>query len=172
MPRPRLLAALLAALLLPPAAASAQEAGGLPFAPPFAGPPVNRQPVPLSAVNPARARKGVHLERIARLRGDPGYLAGFIQGQPLAPSRQPPPPPLPPFVTIVQAPFIFNTIQSVMNVDLGDGTVETPDGAAEAPAPPATVDVDVLDGSVNIGGTVNQAIGSGNVAVQRVTGAP
>jgi hypothetical protein len=91
-----LLAVSLLALAMP---AAAQEAGGLRISPAAKGGPVGlAQPLPevrtlitaqdLQGGMSAADRQALHQNMIARLRGDPGFLAGFSFGQPLAPSRQ------------------------------------------------------------------------------------
>ncbi|HYD32449.1 MAG TPA: hypothetical protein VEB64_16525 [Azospirillaceae bacterium] len=135
-----------AILLLAASPLSAQEAGGFP---PFGGPIANRSPVPLSTVNPARGRQAVHQERISALRGDPGYLAGFVRGEPVAPSRQPPPPSFAPFPPIIVPPVIVNNLN----------------GQVTVAAPPDTFD----DLQINtLGGMVGVAIGEGNTVVQQI----
>jgi hypothetical protein len=91
-----LLASGLLALALP---ASAQESGGLRIAPEAKGGPVGlARPLPevrtlitaadLQGGMTSADRQALHQDMISRLRGDPGFLAGFSFGQPLAPSRQ------------------------------------------------------------------------------------
>jgi hypothetical protein len=97
--RSMLLASALLALALP---AAAQESGGLRIAPEAKGGPVGlARPLPSAqalitaadlqgAMSPTD-RQAQHQSMITRLRGDPGLLAGFSFGQPLAASRQPQP---------------------------------------------------------------------------------
>lgn len=142
MRRVRLLHGLAAVLLSAVGAASgaaAQDSGGIGFGPAgvsaanlaqaFAQPV--RQPVFASAArrgappgamvtNPARSRKEVHQQLIAKTRGDAGFLAGFQQGQPLAASRNPPPQ-IQPSLTFIDAPFIVNNVNSALNIAFGEG---------------------------------------------------
>ncbi|SMH61969.1 hypothetical protein [Azospirillum agricola] len=118
--------------------ARAQDMGGIGFGPAgvsaanlaqaFAQPA--RQPVFASArrgtpagamvTNPGKSRKEFHQQLIAKTRGDAGFLAGFSQGQALAPSRNPPPS-FEPSVTFIDAPFIVNNINSALNIAIGEG---------------------------------------------------
>jgi hypothetical protein len=94
--RSMLLASALLAMALP---ATAQESGGLRIAPEAKGGPVGlARPLPEAralitaadmqgAMSPTD-RQAQHQSMISRLRGDPGLLAGFAFGQPLAASRQ------------------------------------------------------------------------------------
>lgn len=80
--------------------AMAQEAGGLRLAPGLNGGPVGlARPLPftrpplLTAQDlqngmTAADHQAQNQDMITRLRGDPGFLAGFSMGTPLAPSRQ------------------------------------------------------------------------------------
>jgi hypothetical protein len=84
--------------------AMAQDSGGVPLAPGIKGGPVGlarplpfvRQPfaTALSVQNGMTAtdHQTADQNAITQLRGDPGFLSGFLQGQPLAASRQPPVP--------------------------------------------------------------------------------
>ena len=79
----------------------AQESGGVRLAPGLNGGPAGlARPLPFTRTPLVSARdlqggptpadrKAQNQNAIARLRGDPGYLAGFAGGIPLAPSRQP-----------------------------------------------------------------------------------
>lgn len=82
----------------------AQEAGGLRLAPNVGRGPVGlAQPLPFvpSLITAQQAQNGMtpvghqalNQDRITALRGDPGFLAGFRFGTPLAASRQPIAPP-------------------------------------------------------------------------------
>ncbi len=142
----------IAALALLTGAASAQEAGGLGVSGPGLGQmhqgrpaqdgagvagPLARAPADVKAANPARAREEVAQQAIASIRGDAGYLAGFHFGQPLAASRQPPPDFGPPLdLTVIEAPFIVNSQDSVVNLAVGDGN-STQQAAASGSASPA-----------------------------------
>ena len=95
--RATLIASALLALALP---ATAQESGGLRIAPEAKGGPVGlARPLPspqalitaadLQGAMSPTDRQAQHQSMISRLRGDPGLLAGFSFGQPLAASRQP-----------------------------------------------------------------------------------
>ena len=154
------------------------------------GPPPTRTPVPVAAVNPARARQGANQAAIAKIRGDAGFLAGFQQGVPLAASRQPAPPPIefPPPVVFIDASATFNNFQSVVNLELlqqggteGEPPVEAqgPEAGPQVPGAPAkggvppqrgggrpNVQINNTDGVVAIDSFVNAAIGTGNVAQQ------
>ena len=96
MRRPLMLGLVLATVVA--GSATAQEAGGVLIAPGatagLSG--LARLPDPvfpglaaqgLEAGTAPADRQARHQAMIARLRGDPGYLAGFAFGQPLAPSR-------------------------------------------------------------------------------------
>ena len=94
--RATLIASALLALALP---ATAQESGGLRIAPEAKGGPVGlARPLPspqalitaadLQGAMSPTDRQAQHQSMISRLRGDPGLLAGFSFGQPLAASRQ------------------------------------------------------------------------------------
>lgn len=170
-----------AVLALNIGAASAQEAGGLGIGQgggidPAAfnqatllpqqmmGGPLYQAPADVRAANPARDRRAVHQEAIARVRGDAGFLEGFAGGQPVAPSRQPPPEFLPP-VTFIDAPFIINNVGSAVSIDLEQGTMTSDgtDGPQQSGLPVA------LPSITNIGSAVNIAAGTGNVAQQTIT---
>lgn len=139
------LAAMTAAVTLLAGTAGAQDVGGLALGPGvgMGVPLVPRQPVFVNAAkrgappgamvtNPAVSRKSVHQQAIAKIRGDAGFLAGFHQGQPLAPSRQPPIEPLVPNFTFIEAPFIVNNINSALNLTFGDGNISGQDIPQEA----------------------------------------
>ncbi len=80
--------------------AMAVDSGGVPLAPGLNGGPVGLARPLLSAMQPlvtahelqggmtAADRQAKNQDMITRLRGDPGYLAGFALGTPLAASRQ------------------------------------------------------------------------------------
>jgi hypothetical protein len=97
---PRKLAPMLALLTLC-SPAFAQDVGGLALAPGIKGGPVGlARPLPFTrtfvtahdvqgGMTPAD-HQAQNQAMISRLRGDPGYLAGFSFGTPLAPSRQVP----------------------------------------------------------------------------------
>ncbi|HEY0836850.1 MAG TPA: hypothetical protein VGE72_23265 [Azospirillum sp.] len=190
-------------VLLSSGTAAAQDAGGIGFpngvgaanmAQAFAQPP--RMPVfvaprritPPGAMvtNPNVSRKQVHQQQITKIRGDAGFLAGFNKGQPLAVSRQPPPEFAVPSFTFIEAPFIFNTFNSTLELDVGDGGAgqpgtgtggETAGPASPVPGGPAPVvpltslETALATGGVtfnNVNSAVNIAAGTGNTAVQTV----
>ena len=147
---------LLLGLVLAAAAAgssAAQEAGGVLIAPGatagLSG--LARLPDPvfpgLAAQNleagmaPADRQAG-HQAMIARLRGDPGYLAGFAFGQPLAPSR---------VLPVAAPPFGLG----------GPGLVGPGGLVLQQPV--------VID---NFGGPIAVANGDGNVIQQATAGGP
>ena len=98
-PLSALLALFSVALNLP---ASAQESGGLHLAPGINGGPVGlARPLPFTRMPLVTAHdvqggmtgldhQAQNQDMVTRLRGDPGYLAGFSMGTPLAASRQTP----------------------------------------------------------------------------------
>jgi hypothetical protein len=171
MPRP--LAAAIAIALWSTAAA-AQQVGGMPVAGPGMGPlPLQPEPIMAGALhqtpadvksaNPARMREARHQQSIAAIRGDAGYLGGFFHGQPLAPSRQPPPDfAMPDFVTIIDAPFIQNNFGSPVSV--------ATDGPATINAEHSPVAVNAGPGKQEqrVDSAVNIATGTGNTAKQQV----
>jgi hypothetical protein len=126
----------IAAIALWSANAAAQTAGGLSVSGPgfgqlpmsslsqgggASGSPLSR-PTDVRAANPARSHQATDQQAIARIRGDAGYLAGFQFGQPLAASRQPPPPDVAPVpdITFINDPFIVNNDNSVVTLSVGD----------------------------------------------------
>lgn len=138
---------LLLALALAAAAggtAAAQEAGGVRPSPGAAGPVGLTQPLPVvyQAFTPADLHQGytatmaghvgvaaanrqaAHRDRVARLRGDGGYLDGFFFGQPVAGSRLPPPPPLEPvFNYVALQPVLIDNFGGPIAITSGDGNV-------------------------------------------------
>jgi hypothetical protein len=171
----RLIAPTAAALALYATAAAAQSAGGLavtsaglgPMMPPAlaAGAPLHAAPADVGAANPARARSARDQQAVAQIRGDSGFLGGFFHGQPIAASRQPPPP-LPEFNTFVDAPFIVNNFGNPVTIDAPAGQAPTVNAKDSA------VTVNTGSGKVenHITTATNVAIGNNNVANQRVTG--
>ncbi|EKV25955.1 hypothetical protein C882_3370 [Caenispirillum salinarum AK4] len=159
-------------LFVPPEAGAMAVAGALaaPMAPPPVAAPVVR-PTNVAAANPARLREGANRQAVALIRGDGGYLDGFFRGQPVAASRQPPPEPfVPNFFTFIDAPFIVNTFESDITVELATGTVEGEDsdgGEIKAQAGVAP-ELDALFLS-NQNSIVNVAVGNNNTATQEVT---
>jgi hypothetical protein len=145
---------LLLGLVLAAAAAgssAAQEAGGVAIAPAAAGglSGLARLPDPvfpglaaqgLEAGTAPADRQAGHQAMIARLRGDPGYLAGFAFGQPLAASR---------VLPVAAPPFALG----------GPGLVGP--GGLALPQPV------VID---NFGGPIAVANGDGNVIQQATAG--
>lgn len=126
----------LAALALLGGKAAAQDAGGFSVNPQLGAavgmsmgmgmgmpPLLPRQPVFVNAArrgappgatvtNPNVSRQATHQQAIAKIRGDAGFLGGFNKGQALAASRQPPPEPIVPNFTFIDAPFIVNNFDS------------------------------------------------------------
>jgi hypothetical protein len=176
--RTTLFASVLLALAVP---AAAQDAGGLRIAPEAKGGPVGlARPLPETrtlitaadlqgGMTPAD-RQGLHQSMISRLRGDPGFLAGFSFGQPLAPSRQ------------VQAvddggapghrrhrrrPIIINN-EGPLAVTVGNGNV-VQQQVAIGSGPIAQQQVAQQPGTSS-SGALNLVTGNGNV-IQRAPGA-
>ena len=71
-----------------------QQSHGMVAAPASAAAASPRATAPFgpNAVNPAAGRSSVNQQAVANMLGDPGYLAGFSGGRPLAASRLRPPP--------------------------------------------------------------------------------
>lgn len=167
--------AILAVLALCTTAAAAQQVGGMPVAGPGMGPlPLQPEPIMAGALhqtpsdvksaNPARTREARAQQSIAAIRGDAGFLGGFFHGQPVAASRQPPPPelPMPDFLTVIEAPFIQNNFGSPVSVATqGPATINAQDSPVAVNAGPGKLEQKV-DSAVNI------AAGTGNVATQKV----
>lgn len=72
-----------------------------------------------NAVNPAAGRSSVNQQAVARMLGDPGYLAGFAGGQPLAASRVKPPPAA--SFAVPSQTLVVNAVDSP--VSIGDGNI-------------------------------------------------
>ncbi|CAO3443458.1 hypothetical protein [Azospirillum argentinense] len=137
----------LAALALLGGTAAAQDAGGFSVNPQLGAavgmsmgmgmgmpPLLPRQPVFVNAArrgappgatvtNPTVSRQATHQQAIAKIRGDAGFLGGFNKGQALAASRQPPPEPIVPNFTFIDAPFIVNNFDSSLALSFGDSNV-------------------------------------------------
>ena len=137
----------LAALALLGGTAAAQDAGGVSVNPQLGAavgmsmgmgmgmpPLLPRQPVFVNAAqrgappgatvtNPNVSRQAKHQQAIAKIRGDAGFLGGFNKGQALAASRQPPPEPIVPSFTFIDAPFIVNNFDSSLALSFGDSNV-------------------------------------------------
>lgn len=179
MKTPALLAALAALAFAVPA--GAQDSGGVRLAPGAIGGPVGlARPLPfvqtlitahdVQGGMSAADRQSLHQDMISRLRGDPGYLAGFSGGMPLAPSRQPPPPD-PGFFDFPgggrhhhRQPVIIN--QGPVAIAVGDGNV-IQQQTASGPGPIAQQQVANLPGGKAAGGgAVNVVTGSGNIIQQ------
>lgn len=162
-----------ATLALWGATAAAQQVGGMPVAGPGMGPlmlpeptvvgALHQAPADVRAANPARTRQGRHQAAITAIRGDAGTLGGFFHGQPLAPSRQPPPDfAMPDFITIIDAPFIQNNFGSPVSVATdGPATINAQDSPVAVNSGSGTLEQKV-DSAVNI------ATGTGNTAQQVV----
>ncbi|UKJ72297.1 hypothetical protein [Azospirillum brasilense] len=137
----------IAALALLGGTAAAQDAGGFSVNPQLGAavgmsmgmgmgmpPLLPRQPVFVNATrrgappgatvtNPNVSRQASHQQAIAKIRGDAGFLGGFNKGQALAASRQPPPEPIVPNFTFIDAPFIVNNFDSSLALSFGDSNV-------------------------------------------------
>lgn len=137
----------LATLALLGGTAAAQDAGGFSVNPQLGAavgmsmgmgmgmpPLLPRQPVFVNAAqrgappgatvtNPNVSRQAKHQQAIAKIRGDAGFLGGFNKGQALAASRQPPPEPIVPNFTFIDAPFIVNNFDSSLALSFGDSNV-------------------------------------------------
>ena len=127
--------ALLALFHLP---AAAQEAGGVVLDPqvlasanvPVLTPPgfpFNHTGSGISPNGPpnvgqAASRQATNQQLISHIRGDGGFLEGFINGQPLAASRQPAPVPEVPIV-INNTPYFFDSQGGPVSVDFGTGNI-------------------------------------------------
>lgn len=77
-------------------------------------------PTSPNAVNPSAGRSAINQQTIANLRGDPGFLAGFSGGQPLAASRLKPLLPPPTFIDQSHT-FVVNAVESP--VSIGNGNI-------------------------------------------------
>lgn len=164
---------LLLALALAAAAggtAAAQEAGGVRPSPGAAAGPVGlTQPLPVvyQAFTPADLHQGytatmaghvgvgaanrqaAHRDRVARLRGDGGYLDGFFFGQPMAGSRLPPPPPLEPiFNYVALQPVLIDNFGGPIAITSGDGNV-VQQQSASGPGPIAQQQVATVSRRAN-----------------------
>lgn len=176
--RTRLAAAAAAVALTLATGAAGQEAGGLgvtseglgpsalPSPLPAMGGPLYQAQVNVQAANPARGRQAEHQQAIARIRGDAGFLEGFHRGQPLAPSRQPPPEFFDPGFVLIE-PFVINNFGSAVSIDLEEGALTTPEDGGDGtftpvPLPSAAPTIN------NVGSIVNVASGTGNVAQQTI----
>ena len=141
----RLSAFVLLALLRLPAAA--QEAGGIVIDPEVlnsANVPVLTPPgFPFTHVTPgispagppnvgsAASRQATNQQLVSQIRGDGGFLEGFIGGQPLAASRAPATNEVP--VVIDNTPFVFNSAGGPVSVDFGTGNVVQQQVAGQPP---------------------------------------
>jgi len=171
---------LLSGLILLAAAgnAAAQESGGLSLSPEAlaaGGPRGLARPLPFTLpgftasdlqVTPTPAeRRSQHQQMIARLRGDGGFLDGFAFGQPLAASRQPPPPPVDPVVVplfLDQRTRIVNRFQAPVAVTVGDNIVVQQQGA-RGDGPTAQQQVATLGGQARRGSGHGAANGASNL---------
>jgi hypothetical protein len=173
---------LLLGLVLAAAAAgssAAQEAGGIAIAPEAVGglSGLARLPDPVfpgiaaqsleAGMAPADRQAG-HQGMIARLRGDPGYLAGFAFGQPLAPSRVLPvaAPPFGPGLVgpgglVLPQPVVIDNFGGPIAVANGDGNVIQQATAGSGPV--GQQQIANVGGSTAAGAT--NLVGDGN-AVQ------
>lgn len=115
---------------------AAQEAGGVRIVPGAGGGPVGlAQLLPFTfqgatatmtghAGVAAADRQATHRGRVARLRGDGGYLEGFAFGQPLAVSRAPLAPPVDPGLGLLALqPIVIENSGGPIAVATGDGGI-------------------------------------------------
>ncbi|MDO9708141.1 hypothetical protein [Paracraurococcus lichenis] len=170
--------ALLAATAALPALA--QESGGLELSPQalaVGGPRGLARPLPFTfpgitagdlqgGPTPAE-RRAQHQDRIAKLRGDAGFLEGFAFGQPRAASRQPPPPPPEPSIGAVifdQRVKVFNQFDAPVAITSGSNNVVQLQGAG-GQGPTAQQQVTNIGGRSirNGGGAVNVIDGDGSI---------
>jgi hypothetical protein len=162
--------------------AMAQDTGGVALAPGSKGGPVGlARPLPFTRPPLLTAREAqggltpadhqaVDQNAITNLRGDPGFLAGFSQGTPLAPSRQAPPPLDPGFRQHHPhgpSPIIINN-QGPLAVTVGNGNV-VQQQSANGSGPIAQQQVATTPAAGSSGGATNLVTGSGNI-VQRAPG--
>jgi hypothetical protein len=167
--------------------AMAQDAGGLRLAPGLKGGPVGlARPLPFTRPPLLTARdvqngmtaadhQAQNQDMITRLRGDPGFLAGFSFGTPLAPSRQ---------AQVSpddggywrrhhhgqgqrQGPVIINN-DGPLAITSGNGNVVQLQ-SANGSGPIAQQQVATTPGGASHGGALNLATGSGNI-IQRAPG--
>lgn len=142
MRRPLLLGLTLAAVAAAGSAATAQEVGGIPIVSGAGGGPAGLAqllPITLSGLKAADLqsrltpadRRVRHQDMTTRLRGDAGYLQGFVFGQPLALSRARPLPPPPPLLLsdpltgglVLPGPVVIDNFDGPIAVANGDGNV-------------------------------------------------
>jgi hypothetical protein len=162
--------------------AMAQDTGGVALAPGSKGGPVGlARPLPVTRPPLLTAREAQNgltpadhqaadQNAITNLRGDPGFLAGFSQGTPLAPSRQ-----TLPFDPEFQrhhprgpSPIIINN-QGPLAVTVGNGNVVQQQSAnGSGPIAQQQVATTPAGGSSG-GGATNLVTGGGNI-VQRAPG--
>jgi hypothetical protein len=121
-------------------------------------------------VTPSPAeRRSRHQQMIARLRGDGGFLDGFSFGQPLAASRQPPPPPVDPVMVPVildQRTKIVNRFQAPVAITAGNNNVVVQQGAKGNSGPTAQQQVVTIGGESirrSAGGATNLVTEDGNI---------
>ncbi len=155
--------ALLAAL-----PAAAQEAGGLSLSPEalaVGGPRGLARPLPftfpgitagdLQAGSTPDQRRARSRDMISRLRGDGGFLDGFSFGQPLAASRQPPPPPAEPFVPVIidqRTRIVNNLFEGPVAITQGDNNIVQQQGGARNGGASAQQQVVTVGGASSRGG--------------------
>jgi hypothetical protein len=182
---PRTLIPMLALLTLG-SPAFAQDAGGVHLAPGINGGPVGlARPLPFTRPPFLTARdvqggmtpadhQAQNQAMISRLRGDPGYLAGFSFGTPLAASRQTPVLPDDGGYRYRhrhghgEGPVIINN-QGPLAVTVGNGNVVQQQSSTGS-GPVAQQQVATMpSGASRGGGAVNLVSGSGNI-VQRAPG--
>ncbi|MBK1656810.1 hypothetical protein [Paracraurococcus ruber] len=179
--------ALLATVVLP-AAALAQDSGGLDLSPQalaVGGPRGLARPLPfvfpgitagdLQAGPTPAERRQQHQQRIAKLRGDAGFLEGFAFGQPRAASRQPPPPPPEPSIGAIifdQRTRVVNRFEAPVAVTTGSNNVVQLQGAG-GQGPTAQQQVVTTGGRTlrNGGGAVNVIGGDGSIVQSTPAGA-
>jgi hypothetical protein len=165
-------------------AAMAQESGGLRLAPGLNGGPVGlARPLPFTRpplVTAHDVQNGMTAadhqaqdqNAITQLRGDPGYLAGFLSGTPLALSRQPQPTAYDPGGWYARhhhgrgsGPTIINN-NGPLAVTVGNGNlVQQQSANGSGPIAQQQVATSPSAGSRG-GGASNLVLGSGNI-IQR-----
>ncbi len=170
---------LLAAAAMPVAA---QEAGGLSLSPEalaVGGPRGLARPMRMTLpgftasdlqVTPTPGEHRLrHRQNIARLRGDGGFIDGFAFGQPLAASRQPPPPPVEPFVPVIidqRTRIVNNTFEGPVAVTVGDNNLVQQQSASGSGGPVAQQQVATVgEGGRRRGGRARGTNGGGAVNV-------
>jgi hypothetical protein len=164
--------------------AMAQDSGGVPLAPGVHGGPKGLArllpfvPQPFQTAQSvqngmtAADHQAADQNAITQLRGDPGFLSGFLQGQPLAASRQP----VQTFPDAGgygyrrhhhgngQGPIIINN-EGPLAVTVGNGNV-VQQQSAKGSGPIAQQQIATAPSSGSGGGALNLVSGGGNI-IQR-----